>query len=96
MNKRPSPPQNTALPLDASTLDGLPDPVFLVGQSMIIVDYNRAARLHLGETVLGAKLDKSLDSADVIQAISDSLAGTPGTRSDIFLPYPIPRNFGPA
>ena len=93
MNKRPSPPQNTALPLDASTLGGLPDPVFLVGQSLIIVDYNRAARCLLGETVLGAKPGESLDSADVIQAISDSLAGT---RSEIFLPYPIARNFGPA
>ena len=74
-------------------LDGLPDPVFLVDQILIIVDYNRAARRLLGETVLGAKVDESLDSADVIQAISDPPAGTPGTRSDIFLPYPIARNF---
>ena len=78
---------------DASTLDGLPDPVCLVGQSLIIVDYNRAARRLLGETVLGAKLGKSLDSADVIQAISDSLTGTPDTRRYIFLPYPIVQNF---
>ena len=69
-------------------LDGLPDPVFLVGQSLIIVDYNRDARRLLGETVLGAKLGKSLDSADVIQAISDSLTGTPDTRSDISRPIP--------
>jgi len=74
-------------------LDGLPYPVFLVDQSLIIVDYNRAARRLPGETALGAKLYESLDSADVIQAISDSLAGTPGTRSDIFLPYPTARNF---
>lgn len=82
-----------SLPLDASMLDGLPDPVFLVDQSLIIVDYNRAARRLLGDKALGARLDVSLNSPDVIQAITDSLAGTPSTRSEVFLPYPVARNF---
>jgi len=82
-----------ALPLDASMLDGLPDPVFLVDQALVIVDYNRAARNLLGVDVLGAKLDKALDSAAVAAAISDTLGGTPGTRSEVFLPYPIARHY---
>lgn len=74
-------------------LDGLPDPVFLVDQGSVIVDLNRAARRLLGEQALGTKLDESLDSADVVRAIGESLDGTPGTRSEVFLPYPIARNF---
>jgi two-component system phosphate regulon sensor histidine kinase PhoR len=84
---------NTDLPLDASMLDGLPDPVFLVDQRRITVDCNRAARQLLGKRALGSKLDELLDSADVIEAIGNSLAGTPGSRSEVFLPYPIARNF---
>jgi two-component system phosphate regulon sensor histidine kinase PhoR len=42
---------------------------------------------------LGAKLDESLDSAPVIHAIDETLGGVPGTRSEVFLPYPIARYF---
>ena len=81
------------LPLDAGMLDGLPDPVFLVDQGLIVVDFNRAARRLLGEKALGAQLDESLNNTHVIQAIGQSLGGSPGTRSEVFLPYPIARNF---
>ena len=74
-------------------LDGLPDPVFLVDQSLIIVDSNRAARNLLGPDALGGKLEKSLESADVANAIEDSLSGMPGTRQEVFFPYPIARNY---
>lgn len=93
MNTRSIIPEKTNLPLDAGMLDGLPDPVFLVDQAHIIVDYNRSARQLLGEAALGAKLDELLNSGDVIRAIEQSLAGTPGTRSEVFLPYPIARTF---
>jgi two-component system, OmpR family, phosphate regulon sensor histidine kinase PhoR len=85
--------KNSGLPLDASMLDGLPDPVFLVDQSLIIVDSNRAARNLLGPDALGGKLEKSLESADVANAIEDSLSGMPGTRQEVFFPYPIARNY---
>ncbi|MDA1327136.1 MAG: ATP-binding protein [Proteobacteria bacterium] len=81
------------LPLDAGMLDGLPDPVFLVDQGLIVVDFNRAARRLLGEKALGANLDESLNNPHVIQAIGQSLSGAPGKRSEVFLPYPIARNF---
>ena len=93
MTKRPSPSEGTALPLDASMLDGLPDPVFLVDQSLTIVDCNRAARNLLGDDAQGAKLAESLDSTDVIQAIDESLGGTPGSRREVFLPSPIARYY---
>lgn len=86
-------PASAGLPLDASMLDGLPDPVFLVDQDHVIVDYNRAGRLLLGTATLGSKLDVSLNSQDVIQAIDDTLNGTPGLPSEVFLPYPISRSF---
>ena len=85
--------QNADLPLDAGMLDGLPDPVFLVDQNLVIVDSNRAARNLLGSEALGDKLQNSLDSADVAVAIEASLGGMPGTRQEVFLPYPIARNY---
>jgi two-component system phosphate regulon sensor histidine kinase PhoR len=93
MPKHPSPSEGTTVPLDTSMLDGLPDPVFLVDQSLIIVDYNRAARSLLGEKALHAKLVESLDSADVLRAINESLGGTPGSRREVFLPFPIARDY---
>ena len=93
MNEHLSPSHNAVLPLDASMLDGLPDPVFLVDQSLTIVDCNRAARLLLGDGVVGAKLAGSLDSAEILEAIDDSLGGSPGTRREVFLPYPVARNY---
>jgi two-component system phosphate regulon sensor histidine kinase PhoR len=42
---------------------------------------------------LGAKLDQSLNSTEVIQAVSDSLTGAPGMQSEVSLAYPIARNF---
>ena len=50
--------KNIGLPLDASMLDGLPDPVFLVDQNLVIVDSNREARQLLGPDALGGKLAK--------------------------------------
>ena len=76
------------MPLDASMLDGLPDPVFLVDQSLVIVDSNRAARNLLGPYALGNKLDKSLDNADVASAIEASLSGMPGSRQEVFFSIP--------
>jgi two-component system phosphate regulon sensor histidine kinase PhoR len=93
MNEHLSPSHNAVLPLDASMLDGLPDPVFLVDQSLTIVDCNRAARLLLGDGAVGAKLAGSLDSAEILEAIDDSLGGSPGTRREVFLPYPVARNY---
>jgi len=93
MNEHLSPSHNAVLPLDASMLDGLPDPVFLVDQSLTIVDCNRAARLLLGDGTVGAKLAGSLDSAEILEAIDDSLGESPCTRREVFLPYPVARNY---
>ena len=93
MNKRPLPSQDAKLPLDASMLDGLPDPVFLVDRKHVIVDYNRAAKQLLGAGALGSRLDETLDSAHIIDAIDATLGGTPGTRREVFLPYPVGRHY---
>lgn len=85
--------EKTGLPLDAGMLDGLSDPVFLVDPSHVIVDYNRAAQQLLGEDALSVRLDELLDSEDIIGAIDATLAGTPGTRSEVFLPHPIGRYY---
>ena len=93
MNTYPLPIQKSELPLDAGMLDGLSDPVFLVDPSHVIVDYNRAAQQLLGEDALSVRLDELLDSKDIIGAIDATLAGTPGTRSEVFLPHPIGRHY---
>jgi two-component system, OmpR family, phosphate regulon sensor histidine kinase PhoR len=81
------------LPLDASMLDGLPDPVFLVDLKHIVVDFNRAARQLLGADAIGYKIDELLDSSHILGAIDTTLGGQPGTRSEVFLPYPIARYY---
>ena len=81
------------LPLDASILDGLPDPVFLVDQAHLIVDCNRAGRRLLGEQAVGSELATSLNSGDVITAVENTLDGNPGTRSEVFIPYPVSHSY---
>ena len=83
----------TALPLDASMLDGLPDPVLLVDANHEIVDFNRAAKQLFGADVLGAKLETTVASINIHEAIDSTLDGVPGTRTEMFLPYPIARNY---
>ncbi len=83
----------SGLPLDASMLDGLPDPVILVDQQHIIVDYNRAARHLLGRGALTRKLDDLLNSEQIIDEVAYRLAGAPSTQCEIFLPYPIARYY---
>ena len=89
MNKRSLPLVDTKLPLDASMLDGLPNPVFLVDQAHVIVDCNRAAQRLLGPMALGMELGKSVDSDDVVKAVENTLDGNPGTRTEVFIPYPV-------
>lgn len=81
------------LPLDASMLDGLPDPVLLVDTAHVIVDFNRAAKQLFGADALGAKLERTVASESMREAIDSRLDGVPGTRSEMFLPYPIARNY---
>ncbi|NQU60897.1 MAG: PAS domain-containing protein [Rhodospirillales bacterium] len=81
------------LPLDASILDGLPDPVFLVDQAHLIVDCNRAGRRLLGGEAVGCELAKSLNNNDVITAVENTLDGNPGTRTEVFIPYPVSHSY---
>jgi len=93
MNKRSPSPDDTKLPLDASILDGLSDPVFLVDQALTIVDCNRAGERLLGGGAVGSKLGKSLNNDDVICAIENTLGGNPCTRIEVFIPYPISHSY---
>ncbi|HAT34422.1 MAG TPA: hypothetical protein DCS82_01785 [Rhodospirillaceae bacterium] len=93
MSSQPVKTQDIPPPLDASMLDGLSDPVFLVDPNHVIVDYNRAAKDLLGKQALSARMDEFLDSEDIIGAIDETLGGTPGGRSEVFLPHPIGRYF---
>lgn len=93
MNLQQAKTQDIPPPLDAGMLDGLSDPVFLVDPNHVIVDYNRAAKQLLGEEALSVRMDELLDSEDIIGAIDATLGGTPGTRSEVFLPHPIGRYY---
>jgi two-component system phosphate regulon sensor histidine kinase PhoR len=86
-------PEEVRIPLDASMLNGLPDPVFLVDLKHVIVDCNRAAKQLLGTDALGSMLDELLNSPFIVDTIDATLSGTPGTRSEVSLPYPIQRDF---
>ena len=75
-------------PLDASMLDGLLDPVFLVDQDLIIVDCNRSARDLLGEDALNNKLEESIVDDEIAGSIKDSLSG----MSCLLYTSPSPRD----
>ncbi|MBT7506746.1 MAG: PAS domain-containing protein, partial [Rhodospirillales bacterium] len=97
MSTQPSTPSDrkttASPPLDASVLDGFSDPVLLVDPEHTIVDYNRAARHMLGAGALGSRLDQFLNSDHIRAEIDARLAGTPATRSEVFLPHPVARYF---
>jgi two-component system phosphate regulon sensor histidine kinase PhoR len=80
-------------PLDASMLDGLPDPVFLVDQDLIIVDCNRSARDLLGEDALNNKLEESIVDDEIAGSIKDSLSGMSVPRREVSLSSPMPRDY---
>jgi len=93
MNTNSTSQKSAAPPLDASVLDGLPDPVILVDPGHVIVDYNRAARLLLGRDAFEAPLSDFLANDHIGDEIDARLAGTPATSSEVFLPYPVARHF---
>ena len=80
-------------PLDAGMLDGLPDPVFLVDQDLIIVDCNRSARDLLGEDALNNKLEESIVDDEISGSIKDSLSGMSVPRREVSLSSPMPRDY---
>lgn len=93
METEPSDGRNKITPLDVGMLNGLSDPVILVDTGHVIVDYNRAARQLLGRESTGRRLDDFLDSPKIIAEIDSRLAGTPSTREEVFLPYPVARYY---
>ena len=80
-------------PLDASILDGLPDPVFLVDAKHVVVNFNRAAKELLGADASSSSLDDLLNSEHIAGAIDETLEGNPGSRREVFLPHPIGRYY---
>ena len=60
MSRQLPAPEEAPIPLDASMLNGLPDPVFLVDLKHVIVDCNRAARQLLGRDTLGSMLEGAM------------------------------------
>ena len=93
MNEDSPPAENSKPPLDASMLNGLPDPVFLVDPEHRIVDYNRAARWLLVVEAVGSMVDGTLNNARIIEAVDNTLEGTPETHGDFFLPFPVARHY---
>ena len=81
------------LPVDVGMLDGLYDPVFLVDSNYLVVDCNRSAKQLIGKNPLGSELNALIESNHINNAVDASLAGRPGSRSEVFLPYPIARHF---
>lgn len=80
-------------PFDASILNGLSDPVFLVDTNHVVVNFNTAAANLLGPDLSSSSLDGLLNSVHIASAIDKTLTGNPANRSEVFLPHPIGRYF---
>ena len=80
-------------PLDASMLNGLPDPVFMVDHASVIVGCNSAARDLLGPKVLGDNLDQVLSNKRIVETIVATLKGKPKSRPELSLTYPNGRDY---
>lgn len=93
MNKRPSPPEDARLPLNASMLDGLSDPVILLDRERRVVSHNLTARQLLGADATGPALERFLNNPQNSVALTAVRQGGARQRAEVVLPSPMARTY---
>jgi len=76
-------------PFDTSILDGVSDPVLIVDERELVIDYNKAYRRLLEVDPSNTALDKLKRNKKLRKIIKQCLAGEPTLPTEIYLPNPI-------
>lgn len=93
MGKQGVTQRNDGLPIDVGILDGLTEPVALLGRDHRVVDCNRAAQNLLGAKALGMDLASFLGSEDLPHIVEKVLKGEPGSQIEVSIPFPVSRTY---
>ena len=81
------------LPLDIRMLNGFLDPVILVDQEQTIVGYNKASADLFRAELSDLKLKEVIPKSQIEDVVTNTLDGNPGSNGEVFLPYPVARQF---
>jgi len=81
------------LPLDTRMLNGFLDPVILVDQEQTIVGYNKASADLFRAELSDLKLKEVIPKSQIEDVVANTLDGNPGSNGEVFLPYPVARQF---
>ncbi len=76
-------------PFDTSILDGVSDPVLIVDERELVIDYNKAYRRLLEVDPSNTAIDKLKRNKKLRKIIKQCLAGKPTLPTEIYLPNPI-------
>ena len=76
-------------PFDTSILDGVSDPVLIVDEQELVIDYNKAYKRLLEADPSKSSLHALTNNKNIRKIIKQCLAGKPTLPSEIYLPNPI-------
>ena len=76
-------------PFDTSILDGISDPVLIVNEQELVIDYNKAYKRLLEADPSKNSLNAFTNSENIKKTIKQCLIGNPTMPSEVYLPNPI-------
>ena len=76
-------------PFDTSILDGISDPVLIVDEQELVIDYNKAYKRLLEADPSKNSLNALNNNKNIKKTIKQCLTGNPTPPSEVYLPNPI-------
>ena len=76
-------------PFDTSILDGISDPVLIVDEQELVIDYNKAYKRLLEADPSKTSLHAFTNNENIKKTIKRCLTGNPTLPSEVYLPNPI-------
>ena len=76
-------------PFDTSILDGISDPVLIVDEQELVIDYNKAYKRLLEADPSKNSLNALTNNKNIKKTIKQCLTGNPTPPSEVYLPNPI-------
>ena len=76
-------------PFDTSILDGISDPVLIVDEQELVIDYNKAYKRLLEADPSKNSLNALTNNKNIKKTIKQCLTGNPTPPSEVYPPNPI-------